>query len=73
MGIRKPKKNAQKHIFAYISLTRNSRNIVFASVLPTRVLSRAEKVASKQFQLRDIVMGRSTPAGRLAPPYPMLT
>ena len=48
----------------------NSRNIFFASVLPTHcVLNRAENVALKQFQFRDIVMGRFTSAGRLVPCY----
>ena len=46
---------------------------LFASVLPIHcVLNRTENVASKQFQLRDIVMGRFTNAGRLAPCYPAL-
>ena len=64
--------------FCLLSLTINSSNIVFfASVLSNSihgVLITAEKVVPKQFQLRDIVMGRFTPGGggSLVPCYPMV-
>ena len=72
MGIQKQEKNARKHIFACISLTRNSRNMVSCQCdAHTFCVTKAEIVGLKQFQLRYIVMGRFTPARRLAPCYPI--
>ena len=60
------RKMLEQHNFAYISLTRNSRNIVLClCAAHTLCVKRSRKVARKQFQLRNIVMGRFTPAGRL--------
>ena len=65
------KKIIEKHILSLFLQREIAGTLFFASVLPTRCLSiRAEKVALKQFQLRDIVMRRFTPAGRLALCYP---
>ena len=67
----KEEKMFEKRILPLFIKREIAQTSFFAGVLPTyRVLNRAENIAPKQFQLRDIVMGRFNPAVRFALRYP---
>ena len=70
-GDLKTEKLLEKHISTVFLSRGIAETLFFASVLPTDcLLITVEKVAPKQFQLRDIAMGRFILAGRLALCFP---
>ena len=60
----------EKHILPIIARREIAGTPFLASIPTTCSLDRTENDAPKQLQLRDILMGPFTPAGRLASGYP---